>query len=39
VLDQDIENLEDFYEQVAELVGRPTPHEAVCRSVSRRSSA
>jgi uncharacterized membrane protein YccC len=27
VLDQDMENLEDFYEQVAALVGRPAPHE------------
>jgi uncharacterized membrane protein YccC len=28
VLDHDMENLEDFYEQVAALVGRPAPHEA-----------
>jgi hypothetical protein len=27
VLDHDMENLEDFYEQVAALVGRPAPHE------------
>ena len=29
VLDHDMENLEDFYEQVAELVGRPAPRDAV----------
>jgi uncharacterized membrane protein YccC len=27
VLDHDMENVEDFYEQVAALVGRPAPHE------------